>query len=202
VVQGLDVVFAIVQGDVVQSVKIVRVGKEAEAFRPTTESFQGMVEAARARVQQAEAKKKADEGKTVNRKWPQAKSMENGVKYVVAREGSGEIPSAGMRLKVAYSGRSLYDLRFVSTAEGGRPAFGKLPEPFEVEVGKGLVNRGFDAAVAQMRKGEKRILIVPANQAYGTGGFYDKERPGQKRFRISPNTLLVYEVEVLDIIAR
>jgi FKBP-type peptidyl-prolyl cis-trans isomerase len=47
-----------------------------------------------------------------------------------------------------------------------------------------------------------RILIVPANQAYGTGGFYDKEKPGQKRFHISPNTLLVYEVDVLGIVAR
>jgi FKBP-type peptidyl-prolyl cis-trans isomerase len=147
-------------------------------------------------------KKKTDEEKTIARKWPQAKSLENGVKYVVVREGSGEIPASGMRMKVAYSGKSLYDLRFVSTAEGGRPAFGKNPAPFEFEAGKGLVNRGFDSAVAQMRKGEKRILIVPANQAYGTGGFYDKEKPGQKRFHISPNTLLVYEVDVLGIVAR
>ena len=202
VIQGMDVVFAVVQGDEVQSVKIVRVGKDAESFRPATESFQKMVEEARVRVQQAEAKKKADEEKAVRRNWPQAKAMDNGVKYVVVREGSGEIPASGMRMKVAYSGKSLYDLRFVSTAEGGRPSFGEKPEPFEIEVGKGLVNPGFDAAIARMRKGEKRILIVPANQAYRTGGFYDKEKPGQKRFHISPNTLLVYEVEVLDIISR
>jgi len=202
VIQGMDVVFAIAQGDVVRSVRIVRVGQEAEAFRPATEAFLKMVEAAKARVQQAEAKKKADEEKSVSRKWPQAKVMENGVKYVIVREGRGEMPSAGMRVKVAYSGKSLYDLRFVSTAEGGKPSFGKQPEPFEMEAGKGLVNRGFDAAVAQMRKGEKRILIIPAGQAYGTAGFYDKEKPGQKRFHISPNTLLVYEVEVLDILAR
>jgi len=202
VIQGMDVVFAIVQGDEVQSVKVIRVGKDAESFRPTTEFFQKMVEEAKVRVQQAEAKKKADEDKAIRRNWPQAQAMDNGVKYVVVREGRGEIPASGMRMKAAYSGKSLYDLRFVSTAEGGRPSFGKKPEPFEIEVGKGLVNPGFDAAIARMRKGEKRILIVPANQAYRAGGFYDKETPGQKRFHISPNTLLVYEVEVLDILAK
>jgi cyclophilin family peptidyl-prolyl cis-trans isomerase len=202
VVQGLDVVFAVVQGDEVQSVKIVRVGREAEAFRPTTEFFQKMVEAARVRVQQAEAMKRADEEKTIGRKWPQAQAMDNGVKDVVVRAGNGEIPAAGMRMKVAYTGKSLYDLRFVSTAEGGNPSFGTAPEPFEIEAGKGLVNRGLDAALAQMRKGEKRILIIPPTQAYGTAGFYGKETPGQKRFHISPNTILIYEVEVLDITAK
>ena len=34
---------------------------------------------------------------------------------------------------------------------------------------------------------------------YTANGFYAKQRPGEKRFVISPNTLLVYEVEVLDI---
>lgn len=202
VTQGLDVVFAIVQGDEVRSVKIVRVGSEAEKFRPTTESFQKMVETARIRVQQADAKKKAEEEQTIHRKWPKAVSMANGVKYVVARQGEGITPAAGAKLKVVYSGRYLKGPSFVSTADGGKPYFGDKPAPFELEVGKAVVNRGFDAAVAQMKKGEKRILIIPANQAYGTGGYYDKEVPGQKRFHISPNTTLVYEVEVLDIASK
>jgi FKBP-type peptidyl-prolyl cis-trans isomerase len=51
-----------------------------------------------------------------------------------------------------------------------------------------------------MKKGEKRLLIVPAGQGYKASGFYAKQRPGEKRFVISPNTLLVYEVEVLDVL--
>ena len=50
-----------------------------------------------------------------------------------------------------------------------------------------------------MKKGESRLVIVPSSQGYGTSGFYAKQRLGEKRFVISPNTLLVYEVEVLDI---
>ncbi len=93
-------------------------------------------------------------------------------------------------------------MAFVSTADAGKPYFGAKPEPFEFEIGKPQVNRGFDAAVGQMKKGETRILIIPASQGYGTAGFYDRERPGQKRFHISPNTTLVYQVEVLDILGK
>ena len=200
VVEGMDAVFAIVQGDEVRSVRILRNGPEAAAFRPTTESFMAMVAEARTRVQQAEERKKAEEAEIIRRNWPVAVVGDDGVRHVVVREGSGEVPGPGTRLKVSYSGKSLYDLRFVSSAEGGKPAFGDRPEPFEMVVGKGLVNRGFDAAVAGMKPGEKRIIIVPAQLAYGTAGFYDKERPGQKRFHISPNTTLVYEVEVLEVI--
>ena len=56
-----------------------------------------------------------------------------------------------------------------------------------------------DAALAQMKKGEKRTLIVPAEPAYGRNGFYAKQRPNEKRFVIAPFSMLVYEIEVLDI---
>lgn len=204
VVQGTDVVFAIVQGDEVQSVKIVRVGREADRFRPTTESFQKMVEGAKVRVQQAEAKKKTEEEKTIRRTWPKTQALENGVKYVIVREGQGGVLVTGTKVKIAYTGKNLYGTTFVSTADGGKPYFGDKAEPFDFEIGKApaQVSRGFDAAIAQMKRGEKRVLIIPANLAYGTAGFYDRERPGQKRFHISPNTTLVYEVEVLDIVPR
>jgi len=51
-----------------------------------------------------------------------------------------------------------------------------------------------------MRPGERRLLIVPAVQAYGTSGFYARQREGEKRFVISPNTTLVYEITVLGIL--
>ncbi len=202
VVQGMDVVFAIAQGDEVRSIRIVRVGAAATKFHPTTDSFQKMVEAAKVKVKEAETKKRAEEEKTIRHGWPKARLLDNGVRYLILREGNGAAAPAGSKLKVAYSGRDLRTLTFVSTADAGRPYFGEKPEPFDFEIGKQLVNRGFDAAVAQMKKGEKRILIIPAAQGYGVAGFYDRERPGQKRFHISPNTTLVYEVEVLDVIAK
>ena len=50
-----------------------------------------------------------------------------------------------------------------------------------------------------MKKGEKRLVIVRPEMGYTANGFYARQRPGEKRFVISPNTLLVYEVEILDI---
>jgi FKBP-type peptidyl-prolyl cis-trans isomerase len=42
-------------------------------------------------------------------------------------------------------------------------------------------------------------VIVQGPLGYGTSGFYAKEKPGEKRFVISPNTTLVYEVEVVEM---
>ncbi len=197
VVEGMDVVFKIVQGDEVRNVKIVRVGQAAKAFRPTTASFRAMVEAAKVRVAEADARNKAEEDALVLKNWPNAVALGNGVKYVVLHEGKGKPPVNGQKSTVAYSGKCLLSGRtFVSTAEEGKPYWGEKLEPFEFEVGKTKVNPGVDAAVALMRKGERRLLVVPAALGYGTSGFYAKQRPGEKRFVISPNTLLVYKLEV------
>jgi peptidylprolyl isomerase len=199
VIKGMDVAFKIAQGDEVQSVRIVRVGKAAKAFRPTTVSFRAMVEPAKVRVKEADARKKAEEDTAIQRNWPNASALENGLKCVVLHEGKGKTPVAGEKLRVAYSGRRLLSGRtFVSTADAGKPYWGETPEPFEYEVGKTTVNPGVDAAIAQMKKGEKRLVIVPAALGYGTGGFYAKQRPNEKRFVISPNTLLVYELELVN----
>jgi cyclophilin family peptidyl-prolyl cis-trans isomerase len=175
VAEGLDVVMAVVQGDAVRTVKIVRVGRKARAFKPTTESFKAMVDAARVRVVRDDAAKRARETELVRTEWPNAIDAGNGVKYVVLKPGQGQAPVAGARVKVAYSGKApLAGKSFVSTADEGQPYWGETPE--------------------------KRLVIVPSEQGYKTSGLYAKQRPGEKRFVISPDTLLVYEIEVLDIL--
>jgi cyclophilin family peptidyl-prolyl cis-trans isomerase len=198
VVRGMEVVFKITQEDVVQHVKIVRVGEAAEAFRPTTESFTAMVEAAKVRARKAEEEKRRKEAELIATHWPNAVTDANGLKCLVGREGTGETAGPGARLKIAYSGTTLYAKSFVSTADG-TPYWGDKAEPFTFEVGKTHLNPGFDAAATHMKKGEKRTLIVPPDQAYATSGFYAKERKGERRFVISPNAVLVYEIELIDI---
>jgi cyclophilin family peptidyl-prolyl cis-trans isomerase len=201
VVEGMDVVFKIAQGDDVQSVRIVRIGKAAKAFRPTTESFRAMVEAAKLRVAEADAKKKADEDEAIQRNWASAVALESGLKYVVLREGQGMPPAAGQKLRVAYSGRCLLSGKaFVSTTDEGKPYWGETPAVFEFVAGKSKVNPGVETVVALMKKREKRLVIVPASLGYGRSGFYAKQRPNEKRFVISPNTLLVYEIELVDFV--
>jgi len=201
VLEGMDVVMSIVQGDKIDALKIVRVGRRARAFRPTTASFKAMVEDAKARVIKADAERKAREDDLVATNWPGAVRGEDGVSSIILKEGRGEPPAPGATVKAVYVGKApLAGKSFVSTADEGKPYWGETPEPFETTVGTPLVNPGLDAAVAQMKKGEKRLLIIPSDQGYKTSGFYAKQRPGEKRFVISPNALLVYEVEVLDIL--
>lgn len=201
VVEGMDVVMSIVQGDEIRTVKIVRVGRKARAFRPTTASFKAMVEEAKVRVIKADAEKRAREDELVRTAWPDAVDAGNGLKSIIRTPGTGPRPLAGEKVWVSYSGKApMTGKSFVSTADQGRPYWGDAPEPFEVTVGAPGVNPGLDAAIADMTKGEKRLVIVPSSLGYKTSGFYAKQRPGEKRFVISPNTLLVYEVEVLDIV--
>jgi len=201
VIEGKDVVKSVVQGDEIRTLKIVRAGKKARAFKPTTESFKAMVDEARVRVVKDDAAKKAREAELVKTEWPSAVDAGNGVKYIVLKPGQGKTPVAGARVKVAYSGKApLAGKSFVSTADEGQPYWGETPEPFEVVVGSPCVNSGIDASIALMKKGEKRLVIVPSEQGYKTSGFYAKQRTGEKRFVISPDTLLVYEIEVFDIL--
>ena len=200
VVVGMDVVNRIVRGDVVESVQIVRVGGKAKKFRPDTTIFNTLVEHAKERVQKEEEQKKRKEEKIIRRNWPDAITAENGARYVIVKKGTGTKPEEGAKLKVAYTGQFMDGRRFSSSADQGKPVHGAEATPFEYIVGKSRVNPGFDAALRVMKKGEKRILILPSRLAYRTSGFYGKEKKGERRFVISPSTTLVYEVELLDIV--
>jgi peptidylprolyl isomerase len=208
VVEGMDVVMRIVQGDVVESVRILRVGAQAQAFHPTTESFQAMVRAAEERVKHYAGLKPIAEREWIARNYPGATGPEGGVLTQVvsppADSGATKVTRVRYRgWKVRYvgdvlgrEGPPIETVAFVSN-ETGVPGFGDAPLAFPYETGKTKINPGFDAAAANMRPGERRILIVPAPLAYGRAGIYPPEVPGKRRFIISPNMLLVYEVEAL-----
>ncbi len=199
VIQGMDVVKNIVQGDVIDSVKIVRVGGKADKFRPDTDSFQKLVRMAEQKVKKEEERKKRKEAKIIQKNWPNAIEAENGSKFIIVKEGKGDNPVTGAKLRVVYTGQFLDGRQFSSSAEEGKPVSAGEAEPFIFEAGKSRVNPGLDSALMEMKKSEKRIVILPAHLAYGTGGFYAREKKGEKRFVISPNTTLVYEIELLDI---
>lgn len=196
VIAGMNVVMSIVQGDSVKSIKIVRIGKKAEQFKPDTDSFNRMVESAKLRVKETEEKKKRDEEALIAKNWPNAQTAENGVKYVILKSGTGEKPTAGAILIVRYTGK-LLDGRVFCSSTDGKPAQEDTAAVFQYEIGKNRVNSGFDSAVRDMKSGEKRLIIVPSNLAYGTSGFYGQEKQGEKRFVFSPNTTLIYEIELL-----
>jgi cyclophilin family peptidyl-prolyl cis-trans isomerase len=200
VVRGLDVVMKIVQGDVVESVRIVRVGAKAEAFHPTTESFHAMVAVAEGRVAEQAEKKKAAEKDWVARNAPGAEVL----------SGPADAPPPGGTVRVRYRGTMVRYVGHWKDHEGppviatgfasgadGKPAFVDAPHVFAVEVGKTKINPGLDRVIASMKAGEKKTVVVPGELAYGRAGFYAPEVPGKKRLVISPATMVLYEVEVI-----
>ncbi len=69
-----------------------------------------------------------------------------------------ETAQQGNTVKVHYTGRLTDGTVFDSSA--GR-------EPLEFTIGSGMVIKGFDDGVTNMKIGEKKTVEIPVNEAYG-----------------------------------
>jgi FKBP-type peptidyl-prolyl cis-trans isomerase len=107
----------------------------------------------------------------------------SGLKYIITQKGpvGGAKPAKGARIKVHYTGRLTDGKVFDSSVERG--------QPFEFTVGAGQVIAGWDEALLDMTKGEKRTLIIPPKLGYG-----DRGAAGV----IPPNATLIFDVEMID----
>ena len=173
VVQGQDVVNAIQQNDVMDSVRIVRKGDKAAAFKADQASFDAMVK----------NYGKNQEDKTlsiIEKKWPGMSVTKSGMRYKILKQGTGGKPVKGNNVKVHYTGTLVDGTKFDSSVDRG--------EPFEFAVGTGMVIPGWDEALLDMKKGEKRVIVLPPELAYGQRGIGP----------IPPNSTLVFEVELID----
>jgi FKBP-type peptidyl-prolyl cis-trans isomerase len=64
------------------------------------------------------------------------------------------------------------------------------PVPFGFRIGAGRVIKGWDEGVPGMKEGGKRLLVIPANMAYG-----EREIAG----KIPANSPLVFEVDLMQL---
>jgi FKBP-type peptidyl-prolyl cis-trans isomerase len=177
VVEGMAVVDSIQVGDKMDSVRIVRVGAKAKAFKVSEEKFQALLKKG-ASVDE-EKQKKADAAlKALEKK---ATTTPSGLMYVVTHEGSGPKPTKGTKVSVHYVGTLTDGTKFDSSRDRN--------QPFEFNVGEGQVIPGWDEALLDMSKGERRTLIIPPNLAYGERGAPPT---------IPPNATLIFDVEMLN----
>ncbi len=180
VVRGMDVVRSIVQGDLIKQVKIIRVGSEAKAFTVDQASFDRLRSIALDRDREAADAREAADLALIKAKWPKAIETPDGVRYIVERRGVGTVtPRQGSEVTISYIGEFLDGKEFASTAKEGKPLTFQIGETI----------RGLNEMLLTMRKGEKRLVIVPPQLAYGDNGI-----PG----RIPPDSYLVFDVELLS----
>ena len=181
VVEGQKVVDTIAKDDVIKAVEILRVGREAEQFKCDQAAFDAALEAIKGEEMQAEKKAREKIRKMISERWPKATRTQSGLYYTVDKEGEGEPPAVGTTIKAHYTGRLLLGNRkFDSSYDRG--------EPIAFPVGTGRVIKGWDEALVQMKKGEKRTQIIPPELAYGERGAGGV---------IPPNAWLVFDVEMV-----
>lgn len=117
----------------------------------------------------------------VEKNWPEAKKASTGIRYIIQKEGQGETPKPGDMVSVFYTGRLLNGATFDKSNDPSKP--------FQFRVGRDQVIPGWDYTIVLMKRGERRVVIIPPELGYGTRG-----QPG----RIPRNATLVFVIELLD----
>ena len=180
VVSGMDVVNKIEKGDTIETIEIVRVGKDAKAFKSDQAAFDELLENQESRAKEKDLEAMEEAMEQIDGQYPDAITTETGLKYVVTAEGEGDTPAPGDMVKVHYTGKLLDGTKFDSSVDRGTP--------IDFPVGQGRVIKGWDEALLTMKKGEKRTLIIPAKLGYGPSG----------RGPIPPNATMIFDVELID----
>ncbi|MDR1932442.1 MAG: peptidylprolyl isomerase [Spirochaetales bacterium] len=181
VVQGQDVVNKIREGDTIQSITIIRQGAKAGAFAADQAAFdRAFAEASRKAALAAEEEKK-DITARIRQILPGAQTSPSGIYYKTTKTGSGDKANRGNYVTVHYTGLLLDGTVFDSS---------KNRNPFEFQAGRGMVIKGWDEMILDMKEGEQRAFVLPPDLAYGAGG------AGRV---IPPNAYLLFEVELLKV---
>jgi len=124
--------------------------------------------------------KKGNEFLEKNKKNEGVLTTQNGLQYVVLKQGDGPRPSQTDKVKVHYRGTTIDGTVFDSSYDRGQPT------TFQVN----SVIKGWTEALLLMNVNSKYKLFIPSNLAYGQRGSEPK---------IGPNEVLIFEVELLGI---
>ena len=129
----------------------------------------------------AEKKAEGDAWLKENAKKEGIKTLAQGLQYKVLKSGNGKSPARTDTVRVHYTGKLTNGQVFDSSVQRGQPA----------EFGVGQVIAGWTMALQKMKVGDKWMLYIPSELAYGERG---------SRGAIGPNEVLIFEVELLDIL--
>lgn len=177
VVEGQDIVDAVAQDDVLETLEIVRVGEEAEKWN-AVEAFRTF-EGSRAKRESAE--REAGEAK-MEELAAGFEKTESGLRYKMIQKGSGKKAENGKTVSVHYTGQ----------LEDGKVFDSSIPrkKPIEFPLGRGNVIEGWDEGIALLQVGDKARFVIPSHLGYGSRGAGGA---------IPPNATLIFDVELMDV---
>lgn len=181
VIEGMDIVSKLAVGDVMTKVTILRIGDDAKNFKTDQDAwnqyYAHAAEVAKGRIR-ATRKLVTD---SIMAKWPGLVLRPDGIMSMTLEEGTGSTMRRGYLVNISYKGMlpngQVFDQ---SKLHGG---------PYEFELGIGKVILGWDMLVAEMKKGEKRLVAIPPELAYGMEGAAGL---------IPPNSYIIFELELTD----
>ncbi|GAA4281570.1 peptidylprolyl isomerase [Gaetbulibacter aestuarii] len=177
VVEGQDVVDAIEQGDIIETLEILREGQDAENFN-AVEAFRNFEGAREKRIE--EAKKAAE--KELDKLAQGFDTTDSGLRYKIIQKGSGKKAEKGKTVSVHYKGQLADGTVFDSSY--------KRKEPIDFPLGMGQVILGWDEGISLLSVGDKARLVIPSHLAYGSRGAGGV---------IPPDANLVFDVELMDV---
>jgi peptidylprolyl isomerase len=104
---------------------------------------------------------------------PSGGTAPTGLLYKDLKVGKGQEAAAGQTVDVQYTGALFKDgTKFDASWDRGG-------EPFSFPLGQGQVIPGWDQGVVGMKKGGRRLLVIPSSLAYGDQGAGGVIGPGE-----------------------
>ena len=177
VVEGQDIVDTIGQGDELTSVKILRIGADAEKFN-AVEAFRTFEGSREGREAEEKAKQKA----LLDTVAAGYDETDSGLRYQIIQKGTGKQATKGAGVSVHYKGQLLDGTVFDSSY--------KRKEPIDFNVGLGQVISGWDEGIQLLKVGDKARFVIPSDLAYGDAGAGGV---------IPPGATLIFDVELMDV---
>jgi FKBP-type peptidyl-prolyl cis-trans isomerase FklB len=147
-------------------------------------AFQNQLKEKQMKMQQIKAdanKKKGDAFLAENKTKEGVKTTPSGLQYKVVTEGHGKTPTKESTVKVHYTGTLIDGTKFDSSRDRNQPA----------EFGVGQVIKGWTEALQLMKEGDRWMLYIPSDLAYG---------PRAASEVIGPNEVLIFDVELLNVV--
>ena len=175
--EGQDIVDAIAQGDIIESLEIVRVGVEAEAYN-AIEAFRTFEGSRAQKLAEAKANAEAEMDKIASG----FNKTDSGLRYQILQKGEGVKAEKGKTVSVHYKGQLADGTVFDSSY--------KRNQPIDFPLGVGQVISGWDEGIQLLKVGDKARFVIPSDLAYGSAGAGGV---------IPPDATLVFDVELMEV---